>query len=344
MREAENRKDKQERSGMGAWLWKRNGAASRPWKRKNGAAAWPWKRNGAAQVQAQSGTARSDRRYAAAVRLWKRYRMSKRAVFGLGFLLAETLAVVFLPILFHMDPVASDVQAGFNAAPSAAHLLGTDGAARDLLARTLCGGRVSLLVGVTAPLIGAAIGIPLGLAAGYYRGAVELVIMRAADVFMSFPAILTALILVSIIGPSIGTVIGVIGVMGWTTTAKLVYGSVLSIREKDYIASAVTIGRSDRDILIHEILPGSLSPVLVSLSFRAVGAILQESGLSFLGAGIRPPQASWGGIISAAQDLTVLMRTPWIWAPSGILIVLTMASFQFMGEGLRDALDPRMKL
>ncbi|MBQ9348237.1 MAG: ABC transporter permease [Oscillibacter sp.] len=276
--------------------------------------------------------------------VWRRFRASGWAMFGLVFLAAEALAVILLPILFHMDPVTSDLQAGFHAAPSAAHLLGTDGAARDLLARTLYGGRVSLLVGVSAAVIGAAVGMPLGLIAGYYRGIAEILIIRAADVFQSFPSLLLALILVTFIGPSLGTVILVIGIMSWTNTAKLVYANVLSVREREYIASAVSIGRSDFDILVHEILPESISPVLVSLSFRAGGAILQESGLSFLGAGIRPPQASWGGIISAAQDLSVLMRFPWVWMPSCILIILTMASVTFVGEGLRDALDPRMKL
>ena len=243
-----------------------------------------------------------------------------------------------------MDPVTSDVQAGFYAAPSAAHLLGTDGAARDLLARTLCGGQVSLLAGIAAPFISVSIGLPLGLVAGYYRGVAEAVIMRAADVFLSFPSILLSLILVTVIGPSLGAVIAVIGVMGWPGIAKLVYGNVLSIREKEYVDSARSIGRSDLQILWHDILPGALSPTFVSISFQSGSAILQESGLSFLGAGIRPPQASWGGIISAAQDLSILTRMPWVWAPSGLLIVLTVISFHFVGEGLRDALDPRMKL
>ena len=274
----------------------------------------------------------------------KKFRKSRSGMIGLCFLIVEALSVALLPAIFHMDPVSSDVQAGFLAAPSAAHLLGTDGAARDLLARTLCGGRVSLLVGVAAPFISVTLGLPLGLAAGYYRGPAETIIMRACDVFMSFPSILLSLILVSVIGPSLGALIGVIGVMGWTSVAKLVYASVLSIREKEYIDSAVSIGRTDFEILRREILPGVSSPVLVALSLRAGSAILQESGLSFLGAGIRPPQASWGGIIYAAQDLSVLTRMPWVWAPSGVLIVLTIVAFHFVGEGLRDALDPKMKL
>ncbi|MBQ6206477.1 MAG: ABC transporter permease [Oscillospiraceae bacterium] len=275
---------------------------------------------------------------------WKRFRKSSGALPCLLFLILEAFAVALLPLVFHMDPVTSDVGAGFYAAPSPAHLLGTDGAARDLLARTLCGGRASLFVGVAAPFLSAAIGLPLGLVAGYYGGVAEAVIMRAADVFLAFPGILLSMILVSVIGPSLGAVIVVIGVMGWPALARLVYGNVLSIRETDYVASAMSVGRSDLQILWHDILPGVVSPALVSISFQAGNAILQESGLSFLGMGIRPPQASWGGIIYAAQDLSILTRMPWVWAPSGILIVLTVVSFHFVGEGLRDALDPHMKL
>lgn len=273
---------------------------------------------------------------------WRRFRKSPRAMAGLIFLILEILAVVFLPILLHLDPVASHVEAGFYAAPSPLYPLGTDGAARDVLACTLCGGRVSILVGLTAPLISLLIGLPLGLIAGYYRGAAETVIMRAADIFLSFPSILLGLILVSIIGSSLFTVVAVIGVMGWPGIAKLICSTVLSIRKRDYIASAVTIGRSGSDILLHEILPSAMNPVLVSLSFRVGGSILQESGLSFLGAGIRPPKASWGCIISDAQSPSVLMLKPWVWAPSAILITLTMISFQFVGEGIRDAADPNL--
>ena len=274
----------------------------------------------------------------------RRFRNSKSAMFGLCFLCVEALAVYLLPVLLRLDPVTSDVRAGFYAVPSAAHMLGTDGAARDLLARTLCGGQVSLFVGVAAPFISVSIGLPLGLAAGYYRGIVETLVMRAADVCMSFPSILLSLMMISVIGPSLATLIGVIGVMGWTEIAKLVYSSVLSIREKDYIDSALSIGRTDLDILRREILPGVLSPVFVSLSFQSGNAILQESALSFLGSGLRPPRASWGGIIYAAQDLSILTRKPWVWVPSGILIVLTVISFHFVGEGMRDALDPKMKV
>ncbi len=274
--------------------------------------------------------------------IWSRFRSSHRAVLGLMILSLEILAVVFLPPLLGLDPAASDIHAGFFAPPSPLHPLGTDGAARDLLARTLCGGRLSLLAGLTAPLIGAAVGLPLGLAAGYYRGAVEAALMGAANVFMCLPNLFLALIVLTLVRPSPVSVVVVIGLVSWTDTAKLAHSLVVSIREQDYIASAVTIGESEWQILTREILPGVLSPVLASLSFQAGGAVLLGSALSYLGAGIPSPWASWGSIISAAQDISVLTGAPWVWVPSGTLIVLTSASLHFIGRGLRDALDPKM--
>jgi peptide/nickel transport system permease protein len=273
----------------------------------------------------------------------KNFRKNKRAMFGAAFIIVETLLVIFLPIILHLDPVSSDLTAGKYAAPSAAHWLGTDSIGRDLFARLLSGGRVSLFVGFASPAISVAIGLPLGLLAGYYRGAVEAVIMRIADIFMSFPSMILILCLVAVVGPSLATVILVIGVMGWTQIAKLVYGNVVSIRKKEYIESAKAAGCSDFYIIFHEILPNAISPVWVLLSFRVGGAITTESSLSFLGVGIQPPQASWGNIINAATELSVLMLRPWVWMPAGFLIVMTVISFNFIGEGVRDALDPKMK-
>lgn len=273
----------------------------------------------------------------------KSFRKNKRAMFGAIFIIIETLLVILLPIILHTDPNTSDLLSGKYASPSAAHWLGTDSIGRDLFARLLSGGKVSLLVGLSSPLISVAIGLPLGLLAGYYRGVIETIVMRLADIFMSFPSMILILCLVAVVGPSITTIIVVIGVMGWTQVAKLVYGNVVSIRSKEYIESARAAGCSDAYIIFREILPNAISPVWVLLSFRVGGAIMTESGLSFLGVGIQAPQASWGNIINAATDLSVLMLRPWVWMPAGVLIVMTVVSFNFIGEGIRDALDPKMK-
>lgn len=215
--------------------------------------------------------------------------------------------------------------------------------ARDLFARVLYGGRVSLFVGMASTVISVAIGIPLGLIAGYFRGIAESIIMRTADAFMSFPSMVLILVLVAVFGPSILTVTVVIGVLGWTSIAKLIYGNVLSIRECEYVQAAKAVGTRTSKILFSEVLPNAITPVWANISFRIAGAVLTESSLSFLGMGVQTPQASWGNIIYAAQNLLVLTARPWVWLPSGICIILVAVGFNFMGEGIRDALDPKIK-
>ena len=273
----------------------------------------------------------------------KKFLHNKKAMFGVAIVVLLALAVIFIPIFKDLDPYTTDRTAGFNPAPSEAHILGTDDVGRDLFARVLYGGRVSLFVGITSTIISVVIGIPLGLIAGYFRGAAESIIMRTADAFMSFPSMVLILVLVAVFGPSIFTVTVVIGVLGWTAIAKLIYGNVLSIREREYIQAAKTSGTSTWTILFSEVLPNAIPPVWANISFRVAGAILTESSLSFLGMGVQTPQASWGNIIYAAQNLMVLTARPWVWIPPGICIILVVVGFNFIGEGVRDALDPKTK-
>lgn len=268
---------------------------------------------------------------------------NKKAMFGLFVVLFLVLAVVLIPIFMDLDPYTTDRAAGFNKPPSDAHILGTDDVGRDLFARLLYGGRISLFVGITSTIISVLIGIPLGLIAGYFRGAAESIIMRTADAFMSFPSMVLILVLVAVFGPSILTVTVVIGVLGWTAIAKLIYGNVLSIREREYIQASRVVGMKTIPILFSEVLPNAIPPVWANISFRVAGAILTESSLSFLGMGVQTPQASWGNIIFAAQNLLVLTARPWVWLPPGICIILVVVGFNFIGEGVRDALDPKTK-
>ena len=273
----------------------------------------------------------------------KKFLHNKKAMLGLAIVVLLVLAVLFIPLFKDMDPYTTDRLAGFNSKPSAAHPLGTDDVGRDLFARLLYGGRISLFVGIMSTIISVAIGIPLGLIAGYFRGPAESIIMRTADAFMSFPSMVLILVLVAVFGPSILTVTVVIGILGWTAIAKLIYGNVLSIREREYIQATKAVGMKTIPILFTEVLPNAIPPVWANISFRVAGAILTESSLSFLGLGVQTPQASWGNIIYAAQNLMVLTARPWVWIPPGLCIILVVVGFNFIGEGVRDALDPKTK-
>ena len=273
----------------------------------------------------------------------KKFMHNRKAVIGLIIVCFLVLAVILIPIFMKLDPYTTDRAVGFNKAPCSGHPLGTDDVGRDLFARLLYGGRISLFVGIMSTIISVLIGIPLGLIVGYFRGIAETVIMRVADAFMSFPTMVLILVLVAVFGPSILTVTVVIGVLGWTAIAKLIYGNVLSIREREYIQATKAIGMSTPKILLSEVLPNAIPPVWANISFRVAGAILTESSLSFLGMGVQTPQASWGNIIFAAQNLLVLTARPWVWFPPGICIILVVVGFNFIGEGVRDALDPKTK-
>lgn len=272
---------------------------------------------------------------------WARFRADRRAMACLIVLCLEVLAVLLLPLVLDMEPNVSDLEAGFWAQPSAEHPLGTDDVGRDLLARLLSGGRVSLFIGLTSAAISATVGVPLGLLAGYRRGAWEFRIMRLADIFQTFPSIVLVLCLVTVVGPSATNIVLVLGLLGWTGIARLVYGNTLAVREREYVLAAKALGARTGTILRRNVLPNVVSPVWCSIPLRAGRAILSESSLSFLGFGIRTPQASWGNMIHYASNLTVLTTRPWVWVPPGLCIILTVLCLAGIGDGLRDALDPR---
>jgi peptide/nickel transport system permease protein len=270
----------------------------------------------------------------------KAFTCHKAAAISLFVIVAEIILVVLLPIVFDMDPISSDMKS-FGTKPSSAHLLGTDSIGRDLLARLVFGGRISLLVGFLSTFFAAFIGVPAGLLAGYYRRWVECVVMRVVEVFMSFPSMVLILALVSVLGPSTWTVTVVIGFFGWTRFARLVFASVLSIREKEYVLSARAIGNSDSDIILRFVFPGTINPILVTGSFMVANSILLESSLSFLGMGVQPPSASWGNMLYDAQSIAVLSGKPWQWLPPGFMLLLTVFCINFLGDGVRNILDPK---
>lgn len=259
------------------------------------------------------------------------------------FLLVEILAVLLLPLVLGQDPNLTDRTAGFWAPPSPQHWLGTDEVGRDLLARLLYGGRTSLLVGFAAAGLGVVLGVPLGLLAGYKGGKWEYWIMRACDTFQSFPSIILVLAIVNLVGASVWNIILVIGGLGWASVARLVYSGTLSAKKTEYVEASRALGAGDGAILFRTILPNVAAPVLASLPLKVVRAILSESSLSFLGVGLRTPQASWGNLVQSAMELVNLTTRPWAWLPAGLCIVATALALLLVGEGLRRALNPRQR-
>lgn len=263
------------------------------------------------------------------------------AAVSLGFLIAEVVVVLVLPLVLGQDPNVTDRAAGFWAAPGGAHLLGTDDVGRDLFARLLAGGRVSLLVGYAAAGLSTVLGVPLGLLAGYKGGKWEYGIMRACDTFQSFPSLILVLCMVALLGPSVWNLVLVIGGLGWASIARLVYGCTLSVKGREYVTASRLLGATDRMVLFRTILPNVVAPVWAALPVKVGRAILWESSLSFLGVGLRTPQASWGNLMQNAMELVTLTTRPWAWIPPGACIILTVLALLLVGEGLRRAFDPR---
>lgn len=268
----------------------------------------------------------------------RRFLKHRLAVVGLVVITLIILMAIFAPLLAPHSPY--DVKNQFEAPPSADHPLGTDQVGRDVLSRLIYASRVSLYVGLGAVAIYVLIGTVLGAVAGYFGKWVDNIIMRITDIFMSFPYLMVILVLVSVLGPNLFNITVVLGVLGWPQVARLVRGSVLSIKEMDYVKAGVALGYSTPKILFQHILPNTLSPILVNATFGIASAIIMESSLSFLGMGVQPPTASWGNMLTEAQSITVLSSQPWLWIPPGMMILLAVLSINFIGDGLRDALEP----
>ena len=271
----------------------------------------------------------------------QRFFEDKLATACLIFLGVEIILLLILPLILGQDPNLTDKTAGFWSPPSSAHLLGTDDVGRDILARLLYGGQISLLVGYLSAILGTLLGVPLGLLAGYKGGKWEYWIMRACDTFQAFPSLILVLCLVSLLGPSVWNIILVQGVLGWSSVARLVYGSTLSVKKKEYVEASRALGATDRAILFRTILPNVIAPVWAAFPMKVGRAILSESSLSVLGVGLRTPQASWGNLMQNALELITLTTRPWAWIPPGLCIVVTVLALLLVGEGLRKALNPR---
>jgi peptide/nickel transport system permease protein len=224
--------------------------------------------------------------------------------------------------------------------PSLVHWFGTDSLGRDVFARTLLGGRISLMVGLVSALFSTAIGLVVGSLAGYFRR-LDFVIMRFVDVIMSFPLWILLLLAAAFVGPGIVNIIVLIALITWPTPARIIRGQILQLREADFVIAAKVLGVKDRSILLRHILPNSIAPLLVYASIAVAANVLLEAALSYLGLGVQPPTPSWGNLLNNARSISVLSRELWQWAPAAILIVVFVLAVNFVGDGLRDAVDPR---
>jgi peptide/nickel transport system permease protein len=260
-------------------------------------------------------------------------------------ILMIVVVLVSFPLasIIAQDPLRLELKSAAQP-PNADHILGTDVIGRDVFSRVVYGGRVSIAVGLVAVSIYITIGTILGLLSGYYGGRVDGLIMRATDTVMAFPMLIVLICVVSIIGPGLFNGMIAIGVLGWAATARLVRSVVLSIRQQDFVTAAHAIGAPTRRILTRHILPNVVAPLTVAASFGIAGTILTEAGLSFLGLGVRPPTPSWGNMLNEAQSIEIIDHMPWLWIPPGLMITLCVLAINFIGDGLRDALDPRMIL
>jgi peptide/nickel transport system permease protein len=274
---------------------------------------------------------------------WKRFRRSKAALVSLVFLVIVAGMAIFAPFVSPYDPNAVNLRAR-NLAPSSITWLGTDEIGRDIFSRLVYGGRISLSVGLISVSIYVLIGGTLGAIAGFFGGAIDNLIMRIADVFLAFPFILLAITLASILGPSIENLIVVIIVLAWPVPARLIRGEILSVRERDYITAARATGANNLRIIFRHMVPNAFAPLVVQATLAVAGIVLAEASLSYLGFGVRPPTPSWGNMLASAQSITVLRTMPWQWMPPGFAIFLTVLSINFVGDALRDALDPRLKM
>lgn len=271
----------------------------------------------------------------------RRFRHHRLATISLVILVILGGAALLAPLIAPYDP--NEIVGTFSGAPNQEFWLGTDQIGRDVFSRLLYAMRISLLVGIMATAISTVVGVVLGLIAGYFGGAADMIIMRFTDMVMSFPYILLVLVAASIFKPGLWSIILILGFVDWPGIARLVRGNVLNLRETNFVKGNIVAGMPLRHILFSEILPNTVAPILVYATSVLALSMLDEAALSFLGMGVQPPTASLGNMLNGAQSLTVLTKQPWLWIPPGLLIVVLVIAINFIGDALRDALDPNSR-
>ncbi len=273
----------------------------------------------------------------------RRFFRHKLALFGLVVLSIMVSLAILAPWIQRYSPIELNLDA-MSQAPSAEHWLGTDTTGRDVWARIVHAGRVSLSVGLVAVAISTCAGIVIGSIAGYAGGRTDMVLMRLTDMVMAFPSLVMIITVASVLGPSMYNTMLVIGGLTWPGIARLVRGQFLSFREQQFVLAARSIGVPPWQIMVRHLFPNVVGTVTVAATFGMANAILQEASLSFLGLGVQAPTPSWGNMLQDAQSQTILEGAPWLWIAPGLMIALAVLSINFIGDGLRDALDPRSTL
>ncbi len=273
-------------------------------------------------------------------RATRRMRRDPRAWIGVTVIGLLVFLAVAAPLVSAHDPLAIDLVRSLEG-PSGSHWFGTDIQGRDVFARLVYGARVSLTVGIASQMIALALGVLLGLIAGYYGKWIDEIVMRLADVTLAFPTLLLLIALVAALQPSLTIVFVVIGLVGWAGMARLVRGQVLVVREMEYVQAERALGAADARIISRHVLPGVIAPVVIASTLGIAGAIMAESSLSFLGLGVQPPTPSWGSMIADGRDLYQLRTAPWTSLAPGIAIGAAVLGFNLLGDALRDAYDPR---
>jgi peptide/nickel transport system permease protein len=286
--------------------------------------------------------ARMARHESIAGQIWRRFRQHRMAMFGLLTIVVLFLASLFAPAIAPYDPDRVDPIARHQPPLSAGHLLGTDEIGRDVLSRLLFAGRVSLIVGFAAMIVTITVGSLVGLCAAYYGGKTDVFLMRLTDVFLSFPTIYLLLVLAAFVRPSVLSITLIVGFTAWMEVARIVRAQFLTLKEQEFVTAARAMGSTAPRIMLRELLPNGVGPIIVAATLQVAAAILAESYISFLGYGIQPPQASWGIMLNNAQDF--FTRAPWLAIFPGVAITLAVLAFNFVGDGLRDAFDPRQRV
>jgi oligopeptide transport system permease protein len=276
---------------------------------------------------------------------WRRFRRNRLAVGSLAFVVLLVTVAIIAPLLQRIgllqDPIAQDVVSNYLGPGAPHHILGTDDLGRDVLSKVIFGSQVSLSIGILVQAIVLVIGGAIGLAAGYFGGWIDNLLMRFTDIMYAFPDLLFVLIIVAALGPTLLNIFVAIGLVSWVGLARLIRGQVLSIKEKEFVEAARAAGSSPVKIILQHLLPNSLGPVIVSLTFGIPAAIFTEAVLDFLGVGIRPPQPTWG--VMVFEGYAAVDSYPYLVIIPCVALSMTMLAFNFIGDGLRDALDPRMR-